>query len=190
MSTRRSPVLRLVVLGGPPREVRERVFCRRRGESLTLAECQRCEAWVDVADDVVVCERPTEATERDREGEHTAVGAVLCRGATVLAEDATIEEAHRLLRDGATAPMVDESGRVTGTVDASAISGPWLDPTRIHGVRAITESTPVRSALRMLASAHLREATIVTAEGEVLGIFRDVDGLFWLARARHRDEEP
>jgi len=49
---------------------------------------------------------------------------------------------------------------------------------------AIHEATPVRRALLFLASAHLREAAVVDAEGVPLGVFRDVDGLRWIARAR------
>ena len=189
MSTRRSPVLRLVVLGPEPREPSERVFCRRRGESLTLSDCRQCEAWVGDAEDAVVCVSPPEPPPEDPEGERTAVGSVLCRGATVLADGTTLDEARLLLQDGSTAAVVDESGRVIGTVDASALTGPWLDLARIHASCTITESTPVRGALRLLASAHLREATIVTSDGEPIGIFRDVDGLFWLARARRTGQD-
>ena len=51
---------------------------------------------------------------------------------------------------------------------------------------AIHEATSVRRALRLLASAHLREAIVVDDEGVPLGTFRDVDGLRWIARTRPR----
>jgi CBS domain-containing protein len=58
-----------------------------------------------------------------------------------------------------------------------------------HAV-AIHESTPVRRALLFLASAHLRQAAVVDSDGVPLGVFRDVDGLRWLARARSGEVDP
>ena len=49
---------------------------------------------------------------------------------------------------------------------------------------AIHERTPVRVALKLLAASHLREATVVSDHGVPIGVFRDVDGLRWLAAAR------
>ena len=51
-------------------------------------------------------------------------------------------------------------------------------------VIAIDERTPVRAALRLLAARHLREATVISREGVPIGVFTDVDGLRWVARAR------
>jgi hypothetical protein len=50
----------------------------------------------------------------------------------------------------------------------------------------IHEAMPVRTALRLLASSHLREATVIGNDGTPLGIFRDVDGLHAIAAARGR----
>ena len=54
---------------------------------------------------------------------------------------------------------------------------------------ALDEGTSIRDALRLLASTHSRAATVVTAEGKPLGVFRDIDGMGWIARAR-RDAPP
>jgi hypothetical protein len=47
----------------------------------------------------------------------------------------------------------------------------------MSSVLAIHEGVSVRRALRLLASAHAREATVVNDDGVPVGVFRDVDGL-------------
>ena len=49
---------------------------------------------------------------------------------------------------------------------------------------AIDERTPMRTALKLLVANHLREATVISKERVPIGVFRDVDGLRWIAAAR------
>lgn len=63
-------------------------------------------------------------------------------------------------------------------------SSTMTSPVAMPSPLALHESTPVRRALRLLASAHLREAAVVDDGGHPLGVFRDVDGLRYLTRAR------
>jgi hypothetical protein len=75
------------------------------------------------------------------------------------------------------------AARVHPVLEASAVSG------AMSSAVALGEATPVRTALKLLAANHLREATVVSKRGVPIGTFRDVDGLLWIASAR-REEPP
>ena len=53
---------------------------------------------------------------------------------------------------------------------------------------AVHETIPIRAALRLLASTHSREAIVVSSEGKPLGVFRDIDGMRWIAQAREESK--
>ena len=139
---------------------------------------------------------PETSLEPDPRGVRTAVGEVLARGAVALDPSATTREALALLRaeDRRSVAIVDATQAIIGVVHEGSFATnakaacPRCVPTRgshvLSGTLTIHEAVPVRRALELLAAAHLREATVVDDEGVPLGLFRDVDGLRWIANAR------
>lgn len=155
----RQPLLRLeLVRPDGTRATQHRVFCRHQGRSLAVEACCACVHCESVGGAIpsVTCSIPVAADELD-DVDRAAVGA--------------------LLREGAVA-SVDDHGAIVGVADEAG--------SVVSSALALHESTPVRRALRLLASAHLRAATVVDDAGLPLGVFRDVDGLRVLALARTR----
>jgi predicted transcriptional regulator len=50
----------------------------------------------------------------------------------------------------------------------------------------VPERTPLRRALLQMAVTHVRQAAIMSADGTLLGVLADIDGLRWLAAAARR----
>ncbi len=191
------PVLHLDVLsGGGARAAEERVFCRLRRESIDVEYCRHCircdaiQAGLSVDCTVSL---PTEHFSPDPQGNRTEIGALLRGGLAVVETSANLGEALGLLRAEDLRSVavvggdhilvgvlheVDLSERCARRGASSNVASEMSSPLALH------ESTPIRPALRFLASAHLRQAAVVTSGGVPLGLFRDVDGLSWIARAR------
>ncbi len=136
----------------------------------------------------------------DPTGERLEIGALLSAGVTVVDQTASASYALRVLRcdDRRSIGVVDGERCLVGLVHETTLvrvarvagSLPTMevaeDKTRGPPTpMALHEATPVRVALRVLASRHLREAIVVCSAGQPLGVFRDVDALRWLAQARH-----
>lgn len=197
------PILRLDVVGpNGTRQTEYRVFCKYQQRSVpigTCCACAHCDAIASSPEPSVECIVPLEETEPvpDPRGERTAVGGVLARGASVLDPSVTVREALALLRaeNRRSVAVVDENRSIIGVVhEASFVPKPGArrEPPDesimriMSGSIVIDESLSVRKALEVLAASHLREATVVNAEGVPLGLFRDIDGLRWLVDARDR----
>jgi CBS domain-containing protein len=132
----------------------------------------------------------------DPEGEQTQVGALLHGEAVAVDPGVSLGDALALLRTGElrSLPVVDAQHVLVGVVHEVRLSRPVLlrtpDPeasevsAAMSSAFAIHEGVSVRRALRLLASTHAREATVVDDAGKPVGIFRDVDGLRWIAGAR------
>jgi predicted transcriptional regulator len=128
----------------------------------------------------------------DRDGESTEVGSLLQEGTVVITQSVSLGHALSLVEDGyrRSIAIVDDDHVMVGVVHD--VAAPTRSRRRSRGavaatmssVIAIDERTPVRVALRLLAASHLREATVVSKEGVPIGVFRDVDGLLWIARAK------
>lgn len=196
----RHPILRLEVLAGDGTSTTSHfVFCRQRRASVAVGECigcVHCDAITSAPTPSVDCsiEVPASAEAPDPEGQRTEVATLLADGATVIEQSATIGDAIRLLRGDQrrSIAIVDTTRRLVGMVHEMTVG----TAGQVRGMEggdvtvamttalAIEESTPVRIALHLLASSHLRDATVVRADGTPLGVFRDVDGLRWIARAR------
>lgn len=180
----------------------ERVFCRSRRASVAVEECHHCLHCDAIQGDPTASVKCTFAVEErhlaaDPRAERLEIGALLHEGATVVDQSASASYALRMLRrdDRRSIAVVDGEERLVGLVHETALvsiprfasSLPTIaarDDTHRPMATALHEATPVRVALRLLASSHLREAIVVCSEGKPLGVFRDVDGLRWLARAR------
>lgn len=194
------PILHLEVVDREgARLAQQRVFCRLRRESVDVDYCRSCfrayavqEGPSPSVDCNVVA--PDQALEPDPLGMRTEVGLLLRGGAVVVGTSASVADALRVLRahDLRSVAVVGGDRILVGVLYDVALSERGDKPERARDAvttvmshaLAIHESTPVRRALRFLAAAHLREAAVVDSEGIPLGLFRDVDGLHWLARAR------
>ena len=194
-----SRILRLEVLRRDgTRAASHRVFCQLRRESVpldTCSSCGRCDAIL-TAPPSVVCTAPIAPdASHDRWGERTEIGAVLSTGGVAVSPETPLGDAFALMRA--------ENCRALPVIETTSetVIGVLHEPVHTSFVRirdprgrcvrdamsiasVLPEVTPVRQAIYFLASAHLREVTVVTVTGGALGVFRDVDGLTWLAKAR------
>jgi CBS domain-containing protein len=198
------PILRLEVLAKDgTRSARQRVFCRLQRASVPVEECagcRHCDAIRATPTPSVDCTIPITSgwLAPDQRGNLTEVGTLLSGGATVLEQSASLRDALRLLHDDdrRSIAVVDGERRLLGIVHEMALVRLRPDKALLREstdheltcamstAMAIHEATPVRVALHLLARNHLREATVVSSDGKPIGLFRDVDGLQWVARAR------
>jgi CBS domain-containing protein len=192
------PILRLEVLSRDgTRAARERVFCQLQRESMPVEVCSVCtrrEAIHRGATPSVDCTfpMPIGPVRPDPQGERTEVASLLSSGVSVVEETAPLREALALMKDGRRSlAVVDTEQKLVGVVHEMAFARGGDSPTgdgditwAMSTALAVHEAMPVRAALRLLASSHLREATVVSSEGRPLGVFRDVDGLRWIANRR------
>lgn len=200
------PILHLDVLEADGTRTRDhRVYCRLQRASIRVdacCECVHCDAITDGAAPSVDCTIPIRPLSPgdDPKGENIEVGTLLCQGTVVLAESTPTGRALKMLReeDRRSIAIVDAGNVLIGVVHEAGFMG-RMGPVRAGTVTAsmssavaVHERTPVRVALKLLAASHLREATVVSDEGVPIGVFRDVDGLRWLAGARQAaaDEGP
>jgi CBS domain-containing protein len=195
-STRvKHPILRLDVLAPDGTTASEhRVFCRQQHQSVRVeecCECVHCDAVIDGPSPSVECSIPDRplAPGDDPTGERVEVGTLLRHGTVALSEAAGVGRARGLLCSGdrRSVPIVDASCVLVGLVhDVGAPASDRVDAVSavMSSALAVLERTPVRVALKLLAASHLREATVVSRQGIPIGVFRDVDGLRWIAGAR------
>lgn len=191
MPIHRHPILRLEVLAPDgTRQTAYRVFCRQRNESVPVGTCCACMHCVGITNEP----RPTVdctifvSDEPDPLGDTTSVGALLRHGGCVLDQSCSTQDAYSEIQ------VAEDYIRVIGIVDTEKkIVGiihdsDWVRDHNRFPVRetmssslAVHEATPIRKALRLLASGHMREVVVIDSEGHPIGTFRDVDGLAWLA---------
>ena len=173
------------------------VFCRPQDQSVRVEECcrcARCDAIEEGPTPAVSCTLPNDPLEPadDPRGDRIEVGSVLCQGTVVLSDEVPIRKALDLMRDSdrRSVPIVDTRHVMVGLIhEACFVNGtPRLQVGSVglamSSPIAIDERTPVRTALKLLVANHLREATVTSKEHVPIGIFRDVDGLRWIAAAR------
>ena len=192
------PILRLEILAADGTSAEEcRVFCRLQRKSVRVEDCCSCVHCDAITDGTsgapsVNCTIPVSphTAAHDPTGDSTEVATVLCTGTVVVSASANLSVAFALLRaeDRRAVAIVDKNHVLVGLVHETAFIG--LRTGAHHGpiggamstAMALHEGTPVRAALRLLAASHLREATVVSGEGTPIGVFKDVDGLRWIAR--------
>lgn len=195
----RHPILRLEVLAADGTLATDHVvFCTRQDQTVRVEECcrcARCDAIEEGPSPAVVCAEPDEPVdpEMDPDGDRVEVATLLSEGTVVVADTVPVRRALDLLHasDRRSVPIVDARHVMVGLVHEAcfvARLGPRSQDGDVRGSMsspvAIDERTPVRAALRLLVANHLREATVVSKARVPIGIFRDLDGLRWIAAAR------
>jgi CBS domain-containing protein len=206
-STRRisHPILRLAVVGEDgTRQAEPRVFCRYQRRAIPVEVCRvcgHCDNITGEPDGVVACTVPRtpDDVDEDPDGGRTDVATVLLGGTIVLDPNTSVDTALALMRgeDRRSLAVVDAHGTVVGVLHEAAFvggspliradadgrsgSGEHTVARAMSSPLALPGRTSVREALRLLAAAHLREATVVDQDGTPLGVFRDVDGLRFVA---------
>lgn len=197
-------ILRLEVIGPDgTRTTDHRVFCQLQHRSIrvdTCCSCVHCDAVTSGDVPSVDCSIPVSprVPADDPSGELIEVGTVLAGPTIVVSRGATIGHALGVLHaeDRRAVGIVDDDGILVGLVHEAKFMGhrrgsrDGVVSAAMSTAIAIHESTPVRTALKLLAANHLREATVVTDEGIPLGIFRDVDGLQFIVSARGASSRP
>jgi hypothetical protein len=193
------PILRLDVLASDGTRTSEhRVFCRLQRTSVQVEHCCgciHCDAITEGETPSVDCSIPVTPFSHadDPAGESVEVAALLSTGTLVLAESAAVGRVLELLADDRgrrSVAVVDAACVLVGVVHEAQFIGGLAAPrsspvsSSMSGAIAVHECTPVRVALKLLAASHLREVTVVSKEGVPLGVFRDVDGLRWIAGTR------
>ena len=192
------PILRLQVLAPDgTRQDEHRVFCRLQRRSVRIddcCECVHCDAIVDGETPAVHCtipELPTSPAD-DPDGDRTEVGALLCTGTVVIATTTSVDVALDFLRTESrhSVAIVDEQNVLVGLVHETGFIGrrqvgrDTVVTATMSTAVAVNEHTPVRTALKLLAANHLREATVISDDGVPIGVFHDLDGLHWVGRGR------
>jgi CBS domain-containing protein len=187
------PILRLEVLAPDGTHATDHVvFCRLQRQSVRVEECCGC-VHCDAVGETVDCTIPTPAGPADDPlGEQTEVGSLLCRGTVVVADSVPLARALDVLRHGdrRSVAIVDARHIMVGVVHDAAFVGrlrsvhDGVVSGAMSSVVAVDERMPVRVALKLLATNHLREATVVSRNGVPIGVFHDIDGLRWIAAAR------
>ena len=198
------PILHLDVLG--PDGVRSSdhvVFCRLQSQTVRVencCQCIHCDAIEEKPAAAVVCTIPSTplGPADDPRGERVEVASLLQHGAVAVSESVPLGSALSVLQaeDRRAIAIVDADHVMIGLVHDTDCRLRWRTAHGTVGAAmssaiAVDEHTPVRVALRLLAANHLREAIVVTKRGVPLGVFRDVDGLAWIAaghRAKPNDE--
>lgn len=191
------PILRLDVVEADGTRVSEHlVFCQLQRQTVQVeacCACVHCDAIAEGEPPTVDCSTapPSPELVPDHDGESTAVGSVLCQGTVVVAQSVSLGRALTVIHDGdrRSVAVVDDAHVMVGVVHDGSVGRSRHQHVALVGaammsVIAIDERTPVRAALRLLAARHLREATVISREGVPIGVFTDVDGLRWVARAR------
>lgn len=192
MSRVSHPLLRLEVLRPDgTRATEHRVFCRQKRRSVPAGSCcgcVYCDAITSGPEPAIVCSIPTEPIDDDE----AEVGTILHGETVAVNPTASIGDALAVMRaeERHLVAVVGDGKKLVGIVHEVTFLRrknieEELAATMSSGL-AIHEATSVRRALRLLASAHLREAIVVDDDGVPLGTFRDVDGLRWIARTRPR----
>jgi CBS domain-containing protein len=194
------PILRLDVLASDgTRQTEHRVFCRLQRQSVLVDDCCSCVHCDAISDGTtaaatVDCTMPMAPDDpaSDPTGERTEIGTLLCTGTIVVGQSTSLSSALAVLHaeDRRAVAIVDENHAIVGMVHETAFIGRRVADragavsVAMSSAIAVNERTPVRVALRLLAASHLREATVVSDAGVPIGVFRDVDGLHWIAAAR------
>jgi len=184
------------------------VFCTAQRASQPLERCRTCvdclgmdagdePRWIDCGDRAphppvsVDLADPASGAAPDASTALTPVGAVALPRVVCVRADVPVTLVLRLVGPEGLAglPVVDDEGRLLGALRPAAElaqRGRHELTTALSFMRradeAVCEDEPLWAAVRSMARGHLRVVPIVTRDGVVSGLLRDVDALRWLAR--------
>lgn len=136
-------------------------------------------------------------------GGTTPVGEILSDNTLCVGTDTHVPAIIELMKERSLPGVfvVDDEGHLVGIVrdvnllrtlepmphmrqePLHALAGSHVE-TVMSTAMAIGEDSPVRRALLCMAHAHLREIPVVTREGRLVGVLRDIEGLRWFASER------
>jgi CBS domain-containing protein len=200
------------VLASDKSRVRLTVFCPAKRRSMAYGECAQCERVASLPDDpgavnaCIDCDPPIatfisprpvrpQALERHREEPIASLipSTVLCVHMRFPA--AGLADALRETRS-AEVPVVDDEGRLVGTLRRSALPPPPLTRAiaRVPETAAdwasepiaVNEAVPIVDALELMVARHSRNLVVVRDDGCVIALLGDLDLLRWFTRARGR----
>ncbi len=189
-------ILRTEVLtdGGRKEVLSLRVYCKRRGHSLPLAECMGCprlehahlSADLEVAS--IDCD-DTSGVMVPEDVESEPVGALLRGNVCCIPDDATLQDVTEgLVSIGMDdAPVVDPDGRYFGVIRDSGLVGARKgDVVKdvLTRAAAVSENDTVYEAVVRMARTHQRDIPVLSGDGVVVGVLRDVDAIRWLTQDR------
>lgn len=196
-ASRHHPILRTEVLTGdaPAEPVSLRIYCKRRGRTMPIAECFGCKrlAHVHLSTDVyltgIECDDTSDVVlPEDSESEPVGAllnGTVVCVDENSLAKDA-IDDLIRLGIEEA--PVIDREGHYLGILrDSALVDRTNVDTTLNALTRAAVmyENETVYDAVVKMAHTRQREIVVVSAERNVVGVLRAIDAIRWLTKARN-----
>ncbi len=108
---------------------------------------------------------------------------------TSIRSDILVSEARRVFAEHAlrAAPVIDGDGRLVGVLSRWDLVGSVPASTRVGDVmpprvHALPDDAPVGYAIALMAIEQVNEVPVVTAAGEVVGLFHALDALGWTAR--------
>jgi CBS domain-containing protein len=165
-----------------------RVFCEKRSESVPLDICRVCAACAEIAGDPsgetswVSC--ASSAAEVTSASADLKVGAIVNGKTLCVRDNLPIADLMAIMLEQAL-PLVfvvDSLGAVTGVVSERDLIGrAFEEPTAAIGIMStahpIHETDPLHRALLQMASSRSRIAPIVTENGLLLGIVRDLEAM-------------
>ncbi len=184
------------------------VYCPHRGESVALADCERCEFCEGVHYDeserrtFVRCRpnrpetRPAAVwTRRPRKvlptaADLTPISAVMTADVVCVTPELSLDALIELLyeRNFSGAPVVDADGRPIGVVSktdllrepppANAIVGDVMMPLAF----TVSENAPLSQAAALMVEEGVHRLPVVSAEGRVVGLLSSFDVMRWIAR--------
>jgi len=194
--SRHHPILRTEVLtsDGRAEPVSLRVYCKRRGGTVPIAECAACEkvVRVNLSAEVhltgVECDDSSEVAAPE-EAESEPAGALISGTVACVAEDAMANEAIEcLIRLGKEeAPVIDREGHYLGILRGSGLIDRANADTALNALTraaAVYENDTVYEAVVRMAKSRQREIIVLSSERKVVGVLRSVDAIRWLTNAR------
>jgi hypothetical protein len=188
------------------------VFCPRERASIAPETCARCAFRCPPEDGkyapAVGCgaaepgasapsPAPAILCGPDPVASHLSTGTASAQIVLCVLADAPFGVVHRAVlstRRWLAFPVVDEQGKLLGTLPSALVTGVGEEPREAFlpvadamlPALSVRESEPLDSALSTMTSHHLRHVPIVDAAQRVTGVLSDLEVLRWIARGTPR----
>lgn len=195
------PISNVRVAGATCLSDRKLVYCQRRSATVAIGHCRTCRHFrsfqrTQEGDPLaVVCdEAPNDAREATLTLRRLSAGDLMTRDVVCVRPDLPLETAMLLLLDHPDKPLpvVDEGGRVLGTVSDCDVqleiqtqrgdSGTVVDAMTPCAV-CVPEGTSLTRAAAVMAFEGAASLIVLSPAGNVVGVLTATDVLAWLALA-------